>query len=115
MKGRSVALELSRFLTALFNPQSLMSIGAFNCLLIVILSLMQSRKNSTFSAAMRYFAVGVFLAGWSMFSYVVTDSGSSARVLLSYCTHVRPSQNTKQDSYGFCGDALWVFSVLGRD
>jgi diguanylate cyclase (GGDEF)-like protein len=88
MKGWSVALELSRFLTALFNPQSLMSIGAFNCLLIVILSLMQSRKNSTFSAAMRYFAVGVFLAGWSMFSYVVTDSGSSARVLLSYCTHV---------------------------
>jgi diguanylate cyclase (GGDEF)-like protein len=79
-------LDPSRFLTALLNPHSLMSIGAFNCLVIMGLSLMQSRRNQPFSTAMRLFAICMFLAGFAMFAFVTTDPASSARTLFSYGT-----------------------------
>jgi diguanylate cyclase (GGDEF)-like protein len=61
-----------------------MSIGAFNCLVIMGLSLMQSRRNQPFSTAMRLFAICMFLAGFAMFAFVTTDPASSARTFFSY-------------------------------
>ncbi len=76
-------MDFNVITTSLFNANSTASLGAINCLLIMVLALIQSRIIEQHSKTLVIFALAMLFAGLSLFGFVAIR-GDSRPLLITF-------------------------------